>query len=1091
MIRENQYLDAIENTVRLELQTTFIGRETELEAIKMQFDTVLQGHSAVTVITGDIGIGKTALVKTVLTDLSGFNTTCVYGKFEQYKDNEPYIAIIQIIESITNHILTLPKEKLDRISKKFINQSGKDGALLTEIVPQIASIIGRQGKTKVVDYQKLKIRLEAAFQTFISVAAEELYPLIIAVDDLQWADKPSWDIIKAIHDPLNKHDLYIILAYRNNLEEYQTRVKSMLYALAGNEHIFEINLESLSCQDFKAMLGDVFNGDIENVNRLVRLIHRRTMGNPFHLKQMINLLLDNQELCYHSPKGIWRLESEDVRTLNFPGDIEDVINRKIDSLNQQTKGFLEILACIGSRFSMELLGKVMKDKNGFMEENLQVLSRAGLIMENLEHPGKGRTRQFEFFHDRIHQNVYERINPGRREELHFDLAMELLKDPDRNYVAENILSITAHLLNCKGVIKREGIGDRLTTDLYFAGLKAKQSAAVEHALKLFSLGEELLDEACWRQDYDNTLKIKLALAQSEYICGRYDASEAHFQEMLTHATGQEERAEIKKQYMILNSYTGEHARVIDLGIQALQHLGFKINRQKLKMQIAGEILHGMLLFRDSRLMSIQNAPIVTDKKLVNALDIFWIMAASANLTDENLWVLIGLKISNLSAKHGNFQYSPAAYATYSLLQGSMLGNYKKAKKLSDISLRLAELFDDDRFGCATYFCLGTFVTHWTSPAKESLKYLQKAFDCGLKAGDYLFCGFSISTTTEMKYSMGQSLYELEKFLSEHKKYAQKMAHDLLLRSINIFEEHISILTSSDASTANGLIGDREMEALATNEVMIYYLLKIQRMYLDGKIEEAYNLLQKSIKQLDSIMGYIIQADFVFYFLLVSLERMKSQKGSVDKRQQRACRKFRKKLQAWAELSPENHWGKHLLVEALHMGLDCPKYAAAGLYDAAIEHAGEHHNLPLEALGNYLAAGYFSDNRKIATVYAREACRLFNEWGAVKAADRIAMLYELNDYLAASQVSAAAAVDERPENNGRGINMPDEEMLKDRQKELEALDLEAAFKYFLDAVCREAEADFGAILLEHQDQIRLEYVRHHGQPAVRYPVGVDP
>jgi len=86
-------------------------------------------------------------------------------------------------------------------------------------VPKLEKVIGRQSKTKVSDYKKLKIRLEAAFQLFITVAAKELYSLIIAVDDLQWADKPSWDIIRSSNDPLRDCDMYIILAYRNSLKE--------------------------------------------------------------------------------------------------------------------------------------------------------------------------------------------------------------------------------------------------------------------------------------------------------------------------------------------------------------------------------------------------------------------------------------------------------------------------------------------------------------------------------------------------------------------------------------------------------------------------------------------------------------------------------------------------------------------------------------------------------------------------------------------------------------------------------------------------------------------------------------------------------
>ncbi|NMA13823.1 MAG: AAA family ATPase, partial [Clostridia bacterium] len=1063
----------------------------EIEAIKMQFDSVLEGHSAVTVIAGDIGIGKTALVKTVLSDLSKLNGACVYGKFEQYKDKSPYIPIIQIIEQITNHMLTLPEEKLDRIRKKLIKELGRDSALITSIVPQAQRIMSNTRKIKDSDYQKLKIRMEKAFQTFITIAAQELYPLIIGIDDIQWADIASWNIIESINDPLSENDLYMILAYRNNLEKYRTKVKSMLDKLSGKRYLLEINLESLTTEEVKTMLREVFSGDFENTGKLVSLIYRKTAGNPLYIKQMLNLLLENKAI-YHNPKiKKWCLDSRKAKEVNLPDTIADIINRKMDSLSPEVKGLLEIASCIGSRFDLELMEKITNNKFKRLKENLEVLCRVGLIVKVFEHQGTDDTGKFEFFHDRVYQNVYEHIEPDRKEQLHFNIAIELLNHPDKIYIEENILSITAHLLKCKNVIKREGVGDRLIIDLYFAGIKAKRSAAFEHALKLFGLGEELLGNSCWTRDYDNTLKIKLELTECAYICGRYEAAKAYFEEMLEHAADEEDLAEIKKRYMILNSYTGNQDRVIDLGIQALKHLGFNINTKMLPLQIVKEILYGKVLFRSSRLETIKNAPIVTDKRVTNALEILTIMVASANMKDKNLFVLIVLKIGNLSAKYGNSLYSPLAYAAYSLVLGTVMGNFKKAKKLKDISLNLAELFDDDLFGTATYFCIGTFVAHWTSPAKESLNYLQRALDCGIRSGDYLYCGYTLIMMTEMKYLTGEPLDELEKFLKLHEKYVQKMNNDILLRSFAMFKDHINMLAVPDFSFEDRLIEDQEIEMLDTNESMIYSLLKIQRMYLAGKIEDAYHLAQNSIKYLDLVMGSITEVEFVFYFLLVSLERMKIRNESSYWQIKKACGKYRNKLKKWAEMSPENHWGKHLLTEALLAGLNNQQQDAARLYDEAIEHAKVNKNLLLEALGNYLAANYFSSNRKIAKVYTQDACWLFSQWGAVNIAERIEKLYQIEDDDAAREVSAASDGDEMPENSGQDNIKLFEERVKDHQRELETLTLEDAHKYFLDTICAEVGADYCGILLEEGDLLKLEYVRLNGQAAVKFPVGIDP
>ena len=144
------------------------------------------------------------------------------------------------------------------------------------------------------------------------------------------------------------------------------------------------------------------------------------------------------------------------------------------------------------------------------------------------------------------------------------------------------------------------------------------------------------------------------------------------------------------------------------------------------------------------------------------------------------------KIGNLSARYGNSLYSPLGYAAYSLILGNVLCNFQKADKLKDISLQLAGLFGDEPFGAATYFCLGSFLVHWTSPARESLNYLQRALDCGFRTADYLYCGYALMLLLEMKYLTGAPLAELEGFMEAHEKYVEKINNDALLRSFAMF-----------------------------------------------------------------------------------------------------------------------------------------------------------------------------------------------------------------------------------------------------------------------------------------------------------------
>ena len=1074
--------------LKLRLQKAVFGREIEIEAIKEHFGTVLEGNSALALIYGDIGVGKTALVKKTMADLVKMQGTCVSGKFEQYKEEEPYIAIIQIIEDIVDIILTLPEAKLELIKIKLQKSLKKDSSLIAEIVPKVERVIGKQSKVKIDDYLKLKARLEKAFHVFIKIAAVELNPLVIFVDDVQWIDKPSWKIIKSLYEDFAGLNVFILMAYRNNQEEYISRIQSLLDGINRPENILKIELNCLPSETVKEILQKVFNDTLKNVHKLADQMQRKTLGNPLYLKQIINMLLEQKAIRYFPASGMWRLELENIDAARLPNGLKDIINRKINNLDHQAKKLLEIAACIGSRFDLELLKKIIDTNEEFLEEQLKALSDAGLIVETFGHSENDRVREFEFFHDQIYQNVYEQINSKLNMQIHFEIAMQLLKNTDRIYVKENLLSITAHLLKCKDIIIKEGIQEQLVVELYFAGVKAKQTAAIEHALKLFSFCEELLEESCWHKDYGNTLKIKLELAECEFICGLYNVSREHFEEMLANASENEDLVEIKKRYMILNSYNGEHAKVIDLGLEALKHLGFNFNMQNLNFNIAKELLYSKYLYRNRRLRFIENAPVINNKRIIKVLEILSIMGASANLINENLFTLIMLKSGNLSAKYGNSLYSPLGYTAYSIVLGSVMGDYQKANKVKDIALNVAELIDDNALNCTNYFIIGTLVEHWTASAESSFNYLEKSFDSGIQSGEFFFSGLAITSMIEMKYSMGESLTGLKQFLELHQKYGKKMNHDILLRLISFFNEHIRILTSIDSSLEDQLVDNQQISKLNTNEVMTYYLLKIQRFYLEGKLDEAYTLSEKTIEQLDSVNGYFMQVDFVFYFLLLCLE--KKQKDGINKKNEKAFKKYRQKLKVWAQMTPGNHRGKHLLIEALYGSVNNPTLNAAKLYDEAIEDARVNHHLLLEALGNYLAANYYGCNRKVAKVYVLDAIGLFNEWGAIKIAYRIGMLYEINNVLAVNEVSATGIKDEIPVNFGRGNEISFGERLNDCQKELEVLELEESYNYFLNMVCREAKADFGAVFLEKEDQIKLEYQWHNGDETTVIAAGID-
>jgi DNA-binding CsgD family transcriptional regulator len=706
-----------------------------------------------------------------------------------------------------------------------------------------------------------------------------------------------------------------------------------------------------------------------------------------------------------------------------------------------------------------------------------------LIINSSQYTLREELEELEFYHDRIYQNVYEKIEVNKREQLFYNIAMTLLNNPNKVWVEKQLMSITAYLLKCKNIIITSNSEESVLINLYFAGVKAKETAAEAYAMRIFRFCESLLPEDSWEVQYEETLKVKLELAQCEFICGHYIQSKGHFEEMLTYAIYDSDLICIKKKYAALNAYVGEHEIVIEIGLQTLELLGFKINKRRIKIKIVKEIIRGQFLFRNSHLKAIRNAPIIRDDRIVDALEVLTTMIASANLLDEDLFSLIVFKSSNISAQYGNCLYSPAAYAAYSLVVGSVLGDHKKAERIKDISLKLAEMYDDSPLTCVTYFCIGTFVAHWFTSATKSMAYLQTAFESAFKAGDYLYCAYTTCSMIEMQYSMGGRLKDLDAFLELNSKYGQKMNNATLLRQIKIFRGHIKRLNSENISLEE-VAFEQAIEKIKTNENMIYHLLKIQRLYLMGDIEDAYRLVCSCMERLDSVVGYAIQTDFVFYYLLLSLIRGKSEKSLSHKR---LFYQYRRKFKLWAKSSPENHMGKYLLLKAYSKSIRKKGYELGELFDQAIKHASDNEHLLLEALGNYLAAEHYGKDSKIGRVYGKDASDLFKQWGSNLVGDRmLELFFEHNEY------TEVVSIKEEVMDNALSFKNKQsyDELLEQQHKELESMEIEAAFATFLERICQESKGVFGAILLECEGELGIEYTLQNNK-TTHHKQTIDP
>ncbi len=584
------------------LEKVRVDREREINTIRVQYEALLQGKRSVATITGEVGCGKTTLIKAILAELAQGEGICVYGNFKQYSGDEPYVALRQIAGQMIGHILTLPDNKLRRVRRRLIKELGKDVPLITCLVPQLEKVVGHQGTDTVDDVERFEPRFEKAFRNLTAVVAGELYPLTLALDDLQWADESSRAIIQSLLDPAFKQGLFLILAYRSSPLAYSAKVCRVLHQVAPVDSL-RIELGGLTMDAIKNMLEDVFGGALQEGQQLTRWLYRWSAGNPLFVKQMLSRLLEQNGIYYDQRMQVWRLDWRVMGVASLPDSSVEIIQGKTEGLSPDLLQLLEVASCIGSRFSLASLQLITGESLPVLESRIETLSRLGLIVDASDQASEYGVREYEFFHERIYQSVYQGIDPDRKEQLHLRIATALLSHPNRTMVERNLLSIASHLLASQEELNRRGGSEKDT---------------------LF---------------------------------------------------------DIKRKQMVLSFYMGEYDRVIELGIETLSCLGVRIRLHQLDAQIAKEVLLGMRHYRNTRPRRIENPSLAASRHWKNVLEMLYMMATSARFRNGKLFAFLTLKIGNIVSAQGQSPCSPVAYAAYSLILGSVLGQYDKGAKL--------------------------------------------------------------------------------------------------------------------------------------------------------------------------------------------------------------------------------------------------------------------------------------------------------------------------------------------------------------------------------------------------------------------------
>ncbi|TGN10570.1 AAA family ATPase [Leptospira ilyithenensis] len=985
-IRSVQKLEMVvaskDHSGKFQIPKKLYGREKEVTRIIDTFHNVARGNLELILIAGRSGIGKSVLINEVNKPIAEYKGYFSSGKYDQLKRSIPYRAITQSFQKLIQQILAESQDSISLWKEHILKALGPNGRVIVDVIPELGTLIGEQPEIASLDASESQNRFNFVFQNFIKACSREEHPIAIFLDDLQWADTPSINLIRAIlSDPEMKH-LFLMLSYRDNEVLPTDPFSILLDDLKGTGFYHQkINLNPLGIQDINSLVSETLFCKKDESLSLAEILHSKTKGNPFYVNEVFKSLYDKELIVYKDDRWVWDIQK--IRDVNISGNVIDLIVEKIKELPESRIETLKLAACIGSWFKQEVYASIAEKSLEEVKEDLIELANDEFFLLS--------ETDVNFVHDKIQEAAYSIIPEKEREKIHYHIGNSYLRMIDEYRLEDHIFTIVNQL--------NQGIANIITTEErlrlqelnVMAGNKSLASSAYEAALGFFQVAVEFLPENSWESRYDSTLKLYTNQAEAEYLSKEYDAAEKTFDIISANAKDTLDKIQI---FELKSSMYVSQNRMLDVLVilkQALKLLGLNLPKNPGELSPLPDIIGFKLKLGKRAISDLANLPISHDRNYLAIMRLLNACIAASFLAQPALFPVIVLKMVRLTLKHGLSPLSPFGFVAFGMIQGFGLGDFEAGYEFGKLAVDSIDKLDAKAFKCRTLFLFGCMISHWKFHAKEGIAIFQESFQSGMETGDLQYAAYSLNNIHFQALLRRQNLDELansfDKFESSLFSLKQSNAYQVfqLNRQVtSILRGNSENLLALDGNYFSESVIAVEWQTLKNaNALFDYYLCKARLDYLFGDLEKAYEYYLLGEPFEGAMFGMMFIPELVFFGSLISASLLKTTDNKAKKKEyKKRIDKNQKRLKKWAESSPYNYGHKFHIMEGLISEIEGNTKKALSYWKKAIALALENDYTLEGAIANEFSARILLSQGEsmYANVHLVEAHHLYRKWG---------------------------------------------------------------------------------------------------------------
>ncbi|QRK09229.1 AAA family ATPase [Archangium violaceum] len=991
---------------RFQLPQRLYGREAQVSALLEGFERVARtGRPELFLVSGYSGIGKSSVVHELLKPVVQRRGFFLSGKFDQFQRDIPYATLAQTLRGLLQQLLAESDEEIAKWRER-VNQAWEgQGQLLVDLMPQLEVLVGPQPALQEVPPSEAQHRFYRVVRQFVSVFATTERPLVVFLDDLQWADLASLRLLGQMMSQPAPPPVLWIGAYRDNEVSPSHPLMQMLEEVRKEgTRTVDLRLEPLSVEQVERLVGDTLPGaNREMVAPLAALVHEKTGGNPFFLLRLL-VTLHQDGLLVRVPGG-WRWDAEGVRARGYSENIVEFMVGRLRQLPPATQRQLWLAACAGNVFSLQLLGTLSGlAEVGDVEQQLEPALQEGMLV-------RAGPEQYRFLHDRIQQAAHSLASEAERKAIHLRIGRLMLERLSQEEVRESLFDVVSQLNSGAELIEDPSERHHLARLNAEAGGRAKASMALGPASTYFTAAFALIPGDPWETDYELAFKLRLTLARCELMSGNVAEARRLIEEFRSRARTRSDTAAVYMLRQDIHFAMDEYPEGMACIMECLTLLGMPLPPRPTREEAVAAHEEVWAALGERSIESLVELPLMTDPDMRLAVSAMYKLFGPAYSSSHDLLIILLSRIVSLTLRHGFLDAVVSGYCWFGAITGAYFKRYQEGHAFARLALALVE-----RHNLSTYrgdVLLSTqFSSYWTQPLPKAQELVQGGIHHAIQVGDIPAAAYASLYSVINRLVMGHNLEDV---------YQESLVRAEFLSRTGFLEPQYSLLTAQryvqqmrgqplpfDPRTGDGF-DERDFKTRMTSPQRSsgmrcgYQVFELQSSFMFGAYGAALEAADKAAELQWSIQGNIQNRDYELYRALALAACFESATPEEQRRYLEDIQHHQQQLAEWAQNCPENFRAHEQLVSAELARLQGRPDAATRAYEEAIRSARENGATQYMGLACELAANFWRTRQApiVAHAFAREALAAYKQWGAL---GKVQHLESLWPHLASSGAS---------------------------------------------------------------------------------------